>query len=81
MTIEEHPNTPQEHVQIFDNAIPEMRISEMVTKSQLHARHIYSTKDPAQVNCNLRADMPLKIVIPAIHVKTLSWALNTKNQR
>lgn len=59
-------------MQIFDNAIPEMGIPEMVTKSQLHARDIYSTKDPAQVNNNLRADVPLKFVIPAIHVKTLS---------
>lgn len=59
-------------MQIFDNAIPEMGMPEMVTESQLHARDIYSTKDPAQVNHNLRADMPLKFVIPAVHVKTLS---------
>lgn len=59
-------------MQIFDNAIPEMGMPEMVTKSQLHAGGIYSTKDPAQVNRNLRADMPLKFVIPAIHIKTLS---------
>lgn len=58
-------------MQIFDNAIPEMDIPEMVTKSQSHARDIYSTEDPAQMNHNLRADMPLKFAIPATHVKTL----------
>lgn len=59
-------------MQIFDNAIPEMGVPEMVTKSQLHAGDIYSAKDPAQVNRNLRADMPLKFVIPAIRAETLS---------
>lgn len=59
-------------MQIFDNAMPEMGRPEMVTKSQVRARDIYNTKDPVQVNHNLRADMPLKFVIPAIHVKTLS---------
>lgn len=59
-------------MQIFDNAIPEMGVPEMVTKSQLHARDIYSSEDPVQVNRNLRADVPLKFVILVIHVKALS---------
>lgn len=63
-------------MQVFGAATPEM-----VTQPQPHTREIYGTKDPVQVNHSLAADVALKLVIPAICIKTLAEALHSQNHQ